>query len=390
MTDILVFHNILWSHYKGAVFSQLYRQVRASGFTISFVQIAETEEGRDSLSRVDLAIHQYPYQLLFPGSYEKISFLRKSLALSGVFLRHRPKVMVLPGYFDPAFWVLLLLGRLAGCRLILAFDSQRIDKPRFPLRELLKKIFVRWCDLGFTYGTKSKEYLQALGMAERNILVRVQATANDEVFSIYSNARQRRQRIQKELGLKSRNFAYVGRLSHEKNVSMLLRSFARVPVHDRASWGLVIVGDGPLRNSLRELSASLNLPDVVFVGGKGWREVPEILAAADVLVLPSLSEAWGLVVNEAMVCAMPVIVSDHCGAAFDLVEHGVNGFVFQSNCEDDLSSQLGAILMKDDAQLSMMGQASRKIIGDFTPASAARQMMKGFIRLLDARSATQT
>ena len=390
MTDILVFHNILWSHYKGAVFSQLYRQAQASGFTISFVQIAETEKGSNSLSSVDLAIHQYPYQLLFSGCYENISFLRKSLALSGALLRHRPKVVVLPGFSDPAFWVLLLLGRLAGCRPILTFDSQRIDRPRFPFRELVKTIFVRLCDLGFTYGTKSKEYLQALGMAEQNIVVRVQAAVNDEVFSIYSTARQSRQHIQKELGLKSRNFVYVGRLSHEKNVAMLLRSFARVPLPNRASWGLVIVGDGPLRNNLRELTASLELPDVVFVGGKAWREVPAILAAADVLVLPSLSEAWGLVVNEAMACGMPVIVSDHCGAAFDLVQHGVNGFVFAARSQDDLTNQLSAILLKEDRELIAMGDASRRIIANFTPASAARQMMTGFSRLLNAdHSATQ-
>src|SRR5260221_357847 len=216
------------------------------------------------------------------------------------------------------------------------------------------------------------------------IIVRVQATQNDELSSIHRAALSDRQRRQAELGLTPHNFVYVGRLAQEKNVDLLLRAFAeafRESTRD-SGWGLLIVGDGPRRKELERQAQTCTSASIVFVGSTHWRQVPAYLALADVLVLPSLSEPWGLVVNEAMACGMPVLVSDRCGAAYDLVEEGVNGFVFPATSQGGLSDRLRAFAQTEANQMEEMGNASLRIIEQFSPEQAAKQMMLGFRKLL--------
>ena len=141
-------------------------------------------------------------------------------------------------------------------------------------------------------------------------------------------------------------------------------------------WGLILVGDGPQRQELTALCAELDANDVYFAGGKSWREVPEFYALADVFVLPSKSEPWGLVVNEAMVCGLPVLVSNHCGSAYDLVQEGRNGFTFDPFNEQELLEKL-SYFVTNSKQLATMGTRSREIITKFSPRNAALQMFKG-------------
>ena len=106
-----------------------------------------------------------------------------------------------------------------------------------------------------------------------------------------------------------------------------------------------------------------------------WYDVPNYFTVSDVLVLPSKSEAWGLVVNEAMVCGLPVIVSDKCGCHLDLVKD--NGFVFESNNEESLKQAM--IAMMDDENLRLaMGEKSKEIIKDFSLDEVSKRILQGF------------
>jgi glycosyltransferase involved in cell wall biosynthesis len=384
MVDVLVVHNVLWAHYKGAVFSHLNRQCEAANISISFIQIAETDLGRTTLGSIDLAIHQYPYKLLFTGTYSAVPFWKRAFALVKAVMEIKPRLVVMPGYYDPAFWILLIACLTRGCRIAIAFDSQKDDKARKVLKEFVKKCFVRFCDIGFTYGTKSKEYLTSLGMARDKIIVRVQAAPNDEIYAIYKSAQSIRFRQIRSLGLKTRNFVFVGRLSPEKNVALLLQAFARaiIGLDQAIAWGLLVVGDGPLKLELQMLARSLGLEGVSFVGGKGWREVPAYLSICDVLVLPSISEPWGLVVNEAMACGLPVIVSDRCGAAHDLVNNRGNGFVFSALSVDDCAKHLRTCMRLSSDEMTRMGEVSLRTISNYSPEKAALHMLGGFQLML--------
>jgi len=108
---------------------------------------------------------------------------------------------------------------------------------------------------------------------------------------------------------------------------------------------------------------------------------PEFYALADVLVLPSFSEPWGLVVNEAMVCGLPVIVSNRAGASFDLVKNGKNGFTFNPYDWKELA-ELMRKFTKGEVDIKEMGYNSKEIIREYTPEKAARQMLVGIKQIL--------
>src|ERR1035441_6578083 len=107
------------------------------------------------------------------------------------------------------------------------------------------------------------------------------------------------------------------------NLEFGLEALQRLSIEARQELLLRIVGYGPLEGSLRLKAESLGLNDIVqFAGPRKHSQLPEVYHSADVLLLPSTSEPWGLTVNESMLCGLPAIVSQRCGCARDLVNPG--------------------------------------------------------------------
>lgn len=132
---------------------------------------------------------------------------------------------------------------------------------------------------------------------------------------------------------------FVGQLIARKGVDELLRALA---LNDARSWRLEIIGDGPERDALRALATALGV-----AGRIDWRPFADNaqararMAAADVLVLPSRFDGWGVVVNEALVAGTRVLVSDACGAA-DLVTHASLGRCYACGSVASLAAALAA------------------------------------------------
>ena len=127
------------------------------------------------------------------------------------------------------------------------------------------------------------------------------------------------------------------------------------------------------------IAAEQGLKRVRFLGTLEQDALCKVYAAADVLVLPSRSEAWGLVLNEGMEFGLPVIASDSVGAVPDLLPEEENGFIVPVGDVKALGSALGR-LMEDEALRRRMSEASRRIIEGFTPERWA----KGVLRAVDA------
>jgi glycosyltransferase involved in cell wall biosynthesis len=157
---------------------------------------------------------------------------------------------------------------------------------------------------------------------------------------------------------------FCAKLQPWKRPSDLLQAFAKV---NAANATLVMVGDGPLRASLIEEAAGLGIGErVKFVGFANQTELPATYSAADLMVLPSVYDAFGVVVNEAMLCGCAVAASDHVGAARDLIEHERTGYVFPCGDVDALA----AILRRacgDPEKLAGMGEAARARMDSWSP-----------------------
>jgi len=385
-TRVLLLHNILWSHYKAVVFSELHAILKKTDFELFILQKAVTERQRKGLGDLDLSSHQYPYKLLFTTSMEEIPLHKSMIAIWKELSRREFDVIAIPGYAYVMCWCALIYACLKGKKIIVMFDSTEMDHRHVWYKELLKKFFISRSHAAFCYGTKSKEYLVKLGMRPEDIFTRCQATNNGRIREIHQQAVADRGPLAVEYAVRKYNFIYVGRLSGEKNIGCLLSAFARVKEENThaADWGLLIVGAGPELPSLQQFVSDRQVPDVCFVGGQSWDTVPRFYALSSVFVLPSLSEPWGLVVNEAMVCGLPVIVSMKCGAAYDIVHEGENGFTFDPLDSDALARHL-VYFLDNPGELARMGENSRRIIASYTPQHAAEQMLNGLKAITTGR-----
>jgi glycosyltransferase involved in cell wall biosynthesis len=175
---------------------------------------------------------------------------------------------------------------------------------------------------------------------------------------------------------------YVGRLAPVKNLEFLLLAFANVHAKTPAgSTRLVLVGTGPLEGSLKGKCAELGIADCVdFLGHRPQMGLPEVFRSCDVFVLPSLSETWGLVVNEALLCRMPVIVSRQCGCAADLVTPET-GWSFSPRSQPELEAAILEAIRSSSERLAAMGDAGFKLGIEYSPENCADRIIEGMSRL---------
>lgn len=369
---ISIYHNLLWSKYKGRVFGRLYALAADRGDAVRVVHIAETQSDRAVLAAVDLSYHQYPYRLLFKGSYDSPSALRKAWKLALDLLRHPADVTVLPGYDQPEYWAMLLVCMLLRRRRAVFCDSTMQDRSRTGLKERAKRFFFGRCDGFFTYGVRGKEYLQSYGVPEQKIHIRYQAAALPHEYS----AAKVLESYESSADDGRLKFLYVGRLSVEKGLRDLLEALAIVRGnHPQAR--LDLVGAGPLKSMLQARAAELGLADeVAFLGSRDIRQLAQLYREADALVLPSHSEPWGLVANEALSYGCPLVVSDACGCEPALVRPGVTGFAFPARDVTALAAAMSAVATLTP-QRQQVARQCIELIAEFSPERAASQILDG-------------
>jgi len=167
----------------------------------------------------------------------------------------------------------------------------------------------------------------------------------------------------------------MGRLEGYKGVEVLLSAFARAAKEEN-NLRLVIGGDGSLRPRVEAIAADAE-HRVTYLGRLSGDDVWRAYLAADFLVLPSLFEPWGLVVNEAMACGLPVIVSDRVGCADDLVPHGETGLVIGAGHEIELASAIQQ-LARAEPDRCRMGLAAENLISKWTLCNEARNIISAW------------
>ncbi len=378
---VLIIHNQAWAHYKSVLFQEIDREFKAnySNGELLVAHIARHERSRAVMASDEKVVYTYPQVVLFERSLDSVSFSERLRALFRIFRKFKPDVLNISGWYDPAQVVLALYAKKLGVKLVISSESSALDKPRKNLKESLKTRFLRRADAFFCFGETSVNYLESLGIEQSMIPVKRAAVVdNDLIQRVHAEAKNSPAVAKKH----NRNFIYVGRLAEEKNLSLLLEAFHNCQISlPTPDWGLIVVGDGPLKDQLTGEAADISLSNIYFTGGMPWHEVPAFLAQADVLVLPSLSEPWGLVVNEAMVCEMPVIVSSHCGCAIDLVQNGENGFIFHPSNVEELAVAMQYYMNRPE-DIERHGAKSRELIAPFSPAAVGKEMAAAYHRLV--------
>ena len=279
----------------------------------------------------------------------------------------KPNVLLCGGYSYLASWQALAWAKSHKVRFLLWSESVLRDRRNgYAPVEFLKNQFLRKCDAFVVPGTSAREYLLNKGIEAGKIFTAPNAVDNDFFARTAETVRQNAAMKRRELELPARYFLFVGRLVPEKGVHTLLAAYAKLDAETRREIGLVFVGDGKARRRLEAEAIAIDPGMVRFAGFVHREQLPHYYALADALILPTLTDTWGLVVNEAMACGLPVVVSREAGCACDLVRDRWNGILLPEANVPALSNAMQSIAERPDLVASM-GAHSREHIQQFSP-----------------------
>ena len=279
-----------------------------------------------------------------------------------------PEVVAIPGWSHSGALAALLWCLRKGRPAVLMSDSGRHDEVRRRAREATKARIVRLFSSAVVAGAPHGEYACALGLSPGTISDGYDVVDNAHFDRGARQARASAGPWRERLALPKRFFLASSRFVAKKNLLRLLDAYADYRQRAGAgAWRLVLLGDGELRAEVERRIARLELAGAVLLAGfKQYDELPAYYGLAGAFVHASTTEQWGLVVNEAMAAGLPVIVSERCGCARDLVRDGVNGFTFDPYDVRRLAS-LMRLVASDDCDRTAMGAASRRIIAEWGP-----------------------
>ncbi len=343
---------------------------------------------------------------LCPGREEEVSPISLFRALRRELKARRADVVFIPSCWPATSVAAITAAASLGLRRVMMNESFGATAKARGWRHWAKKRLVGSFHAALVGGAPHKRWFASLGMPEENIFTGYDAVDNAYFSRAAAEAVRNRERAKERFNLPQKYFLSLGRMAPKKNLKTLISAFAHFRhSRPRALHHLVMVGSGEEEPFLRLQAARLNLPvydraheagakvcqpslppGVHFYGFRQIDQNPVFYALSEAFILPSLAEEWGLVVNEAMACGKPVIVSARAGCAEDLARHGLNGFQFNPANAAELAERM-AWLADEDSASAGMGQASLQIIARWDCGNFARNALRAAEAALRAPSA---
>ena len=275
-------------------------------------------------------------------------------------------------------WLSMFTAFSYNVPVLLRAESNLLNESLF-LKKILKQIglknlFKKVAGL-LSIGSYNSEFYKYYGASKEKIFNVPYCVNNDFFISKAKELLPRKSELKKKFGLPLDLpiILFSGKLIDVKRPMNLLKAYAQV--FAKYKCALVYVGDGKLRKMLEGYARENNLEFVYFMGFRNQTELPEFYAMSDIFVLPSSSEPWGLVVNEAMCFGLPVIVSDKVGAGGDLVKEGMNGFIYPS-CDVSMLAEKLNVLLSDRAFIQKMGKVSQEVISKWSYREGVRGILQ--------------
>ena len=273
-----------------------------------------------------------------------------------------PDVVFTSGWGSAADLAALQWAGRQRVPVIVMSDSNADDAPRRAPVEWVKQRLLAHVAGAFVAGTRSFEYATQLGIPSHMIRIGYDVVDNAHFAARPDGARK--------------GFIVSARFIQVKNLPFIMRAYAayrdlhRIASADERPWTLNLVGDGALRNELEELALGFR-SDVVFRGFLQYEDLPSAYAGAGTLLLPSVKDTWGLVVNEGMAAGLPVLVSQRCGCVPDLLEEGVNGYALDPADQAAWAKRMLFLALMPSESRVAMGAASQRIVARFSPETHA-------------------
>jgi 1,2-diacylglycerol 3-alpha-glucosyltransferase len=229
----------------------------------------------------------------------------------------------------------------------------------------IKRLIHRNIDGVFIPAPSHLAYYEKMGFPSGRVMYGVDAVDNEYFRRHADTARAGAEVIRAKRGLPEKYFLFVGRFLPCKGLETLISAYGHYRTQaGSTAWNLVLVGNGPYLEQVQTMTGyGLGIH---FAGVITGTELCHYYGLAQTLVLPSVHETWGLVVNEGMAAGLPVLVSRGCGAAETLVREGTNGWTFAPGNIDELAGLLTRMNELKSEDLRQMGRNSQTIIAEWS------------------------
>ena len=270
-------------------------------------------------------------------------------------------ILCFTGYPCATFWIARAAASLSRTAFLFGADATTLTPLdgrmwKRGVKRVVWPLLFRLADQVIVPSSGTRELMLSLGLPNDRVTLTPYSVDND--WWIHKSAEVDRASVRAAWGASAADavILFCAKLQPWKRPLDLLRAFAKAKLSNAL---LVFAGEGPLRSQLESEAAALGVAARVrFLGFVNQTQLPAIYTSADLMVLPSVYDAFGVVVNEAMLCSCPVVVSDHVGAGRDLVAPVCPEFIYP--CGD--TDALAAVLQRADAdrtRLSDLGRAAR-------------------------------
>jgi len=288
--------------------------------------------------------------------------------------QYNPDVIITAGYDSLAYWQAFLYCKIFKKKYILWNESSLLSVGSIKgIRGLLKRFIIKGSNNYVAFGTKAKEYLEFLGANPKNVFTSVNTVDLEYFRGEFLKLKKDRNLFAKRKKYPKILFLFVGQLIKRKGVIQILSALDILKDNE---IGLLIIGDGPEENKLKNYCRENNLDNVFFEEFKQQEELAKYYSLTDIFILPSFEEVWGLVVNEALASGLYVLCSKYSGSAYDLIKEGWNGKIFNPNNIDEIVNLIKQTKEQIDNIRKMRETISQYTCRDFGIKESAQAFLE--------------
>ncbi len=274
------------------------------------------------------------------------------------YLKKKYDAIIICGNASPTEILAIEWCKMKGISYCIEGDGAFVSSEKKGLKDKIKKHLIKDSAICFSTCQQHDRYYEYYGALKNTIeRYRFSSITIKDVAEKCLDSKQK-ERIRLELGIEEANvFITVGQFIYRKGFDILLKSFSKF----QDDCGLYIVGGKPTEDYINIIE-KYNIKNVHFIGFQNKEDLKKYYFASDVFVLPTREDIWGLVVNEAMSCGLPVVTTERCNAGLELIDNKINGFVVPVEDEEALYEAMNYSLNHSN----LMGIKALETIRNYT------------------------
>lgn len=278
-------------------------------------------------------------------------------------IKHRYDGILIHSYAYATNFFTVFIAKIIGTKILIRSESNtllRVTKWRKFLKQIILPTYFKLIDSFVAIGYLNHSYYWNYHVPDEKINYMPYAVDNEWFFAQSQHYLPNKRELKEQIGISpnSKIILCASKFLKRKRQMDLIQAFEQIIEPDTA---LIMIGDGEEKICCENYVKTGNIKNVYFTGFKNQSELPKFYSLADIFVLPSENEPWGLVVNEAMCFGLPVVTTNQVGSSYDLLQHGKNGYVYRVGDIKALKVYLEAIL-NDDELRNKMGKYSIELI----------------------------